>query len=426
MKKGYSLVALAMGLLMAFGLVACKDSPSPSDSKISTTTDVLTIDRDKYMLGMCELVSDINGGVDVEVNREFITGNLKALGVKSMRVWMHLHNIIRRSPNSDEISIIRGIADVYHEYFKQLKDAGVERILVMNHAFIYPYGCRNNGDVQCVPHPTDDRETYVRFLALYGDCYELLAKEFPEITYWEPGNEFDSSGSLHPIGWTNGSANVFTESERARITADLCWYANRAVQKADGKNVIVFPGSMMADATPIYLEEVYNWISSKKIPTGEEYSDTNTWNYFQILAWHPYPSSTIEAAAEKCEELHDIAVRNGDGDKKVWFTEVGFSEHRFKYDQNLIDKLYLELFNTVKERLTFVETLFLFRMSDCYTTPISDYEDHFGLFYAPGDPVNKGKPKPYTESIYKYFRGENADVAPLYWYANQSGSGSCE
>ena len=205
----------------------CKPKKSDAGQKIPTTTDVLTINQDKYLFGLGELSSDINGGVDVEVDNNFIIGNVKALGVKSMRVWMHLHNIIRRSPDSDEISLLQGTAKLYHEYFAQLKAAGVERILVMNHAFIYPVGCKNS-DVQCVPHPTDDREMYVRFLKLYEKCYELLATEFPEITYWEPGNEFDMADGtfLHPIGWTQGSSNVFTPSEAARITADLCWYAN--------------------------------------------------------------------------------------------------------------------------------------------------------------------------------------------------------
>ena len=93
------------------------------------------------------------------------------------------------------------------------------------------------------------------------------------------------------------------------------------------------------------------------------------------------------------------------------------SEDRFGYDQDRIDALYKDLLDITKSRLKFVETLFLFRMTDCYTTPISDYEDHFGLFYAPGDPVNKGKPKPYTETIYKWFYGENADTSGLYWYS---------
>ena len=294
----------------------------------------------------------------------------------------------------------------------------------MNHAFLYPVGCRNS-DVQCVPHPMDDRDMYVRFLKLYGDCYELLATEFPEITYWEPGNEFDfADGSfLHPIGWTQGSSNVFTESEAARITADLCWYANRAVQKVNKKNVTVFPGMTMSPHTAIYLEETYNWIESKKIPTGQEYSDTNSWNYFQICAWHPYPEYNVTAAAETCETLHNVMKEHGDGDKKVWLTETGFSETRFgygqpEYDQSRISKLYTDLLNITKTRLKFVETLFLFRMTDCYSAPISDYEDHFGLFYSPDDTVNMGKPKPYTETIYKWFYGENADTSGLYWYSN--------
>ena len=418
MKKSFIAILLALCCIFA-GCSGDGGKTGKTDpDKIPTTTDVLTIDQDKYMLGLCELSSDMNGGVDMEVDNDFIVKNVQALGVKSMRVWMHLHNIIRRAPDSDEISIMRGTANIYHEYFAKLKEAGVERILVMNHAFIYPVGCRNT-DVQCVPHPTDDREMYIRFLKLYGDCYELLAKEFPEITYWEPGNEFDMAGGsfLHPIGWASGSSNVFTESEAARITADLCWYANRGLQKVDKKNVTVFPGMTMSSATAIYLEEVYRWIESKKIPTGEDYSDTNTWNYFQICAWHPYPNSTIAAAADTCETLHEVMKDHGDGDKKVWLTDTGFSEDRFAYDQERIDKLYKDLLDTVKNRLTFVETLFLFRMTDCYTTPLSDYEDHFGLFYAPGDPVHKAEPKPYTLTIYKWFYGENADTSGLYWYS---------
>lgn len=99
----------------------------------------------------------------------------------------------------------------------------------------------------------------------------------------------------------------------------------------------------------------------QKIPTGEEYSDTNTWNYFQICAWHPYPSSTVEAAADTCETLYNVMKDHGDGDKKVWITETGFSEDRFGYDQDRIDALYKDLLDITKSRLKFVETLFLFQ-----------------------------------------------------------------
>lgn len=70
----------------------------------------------------------------------------------------------------------------------------------------------------------------------------------------------------------------------------------------------------MSPTTATYLEETYQWIESKKIPTGEEYSDTNTWNYFQICAWHPYPSSTVEAAADTCETLYNVMKDHGDGE----------------------------------------------------------------------------------------------------------------
>lgn len=419
MKKTILFLVLALCL----ALTGCAGG-STDKNKIQTTTDVLTINQDKYLLGIGELSSDVNGGGDVEVNNDFIAENVAVLGVKSVRVWMHLDTIIGRRSNTDDIYILQGVAQQYHQYLAKLKESGVERIVAMNHAFIYPAGFRNTS-VNCVPDPIDDREMYVRFLNLIGNCYELLADEFPEITYWEPGNEYDMVNGmyLHKMGWTMGGTNFYlTDSEAARVTADICWYVNRAVQKVDKKNVVVFPGMTMSPTTASYLEEAYKWIASKKIPTGQEYSDTNTWNYFQILAWHPYPDSAgIPAMASSCELLYDVAKRYGDGDKKVWLTEVGFSEHRFSYNQEKIDELYKELFETIKTRLTFIETMFIFRMSDCYTNSISDYENHFGLFYAPGDVENRGKPKLYTINIYKYFNGENADVSRLYWYASQYG-----
>ena len=181
----------------------------------------------------------------------------------------------------------------------------------------------------------------------------------------------------------------------------------------------------IAQSAVSYLENVYRWIESKKLPTCEEYSDTNAWNYFQILAWHPYPNS-VTSAITTCDNFYSVAKEHGDGDKKVWLTEIGFSEDRFgggantagrEDAQNRINDLYKELLESTKTKLPYVETMFLFRLSDCYTTPISDYEDYFGLFYAPGDPVNKGKPKPYTETIYKFFQGQDADTSPLYWYS---------
>lgn len=99
MKRKFITILLALSCLFVGCLSGCNSTRQTNNrEKIPTTTDVLTIDQDKYLFGLCELSSDINGGVDVEVDNDFIIGNVKALGVKSMRVWMHLHNIIRRAP----------------------------------------------------------------------------------------------------------------------------------------------------------------------------------------------------------------------------------------------------------------------------------------------------------------------------------------
>lgn len=107
--------------------------------------------------------------------------------------------------------------------------------------------------------------------------------------------------------------------------------------------------------------------------------------------------------------VKEVHINANDSDKRTLLRKVIFNFPVYYNEDN-------DAHQVIWEGEGGVETLFLFRMTDCYTTPISDYEDHFGLFYAPGDPVNKGKPKPYTETIYKWFYGENADTSGLYWY----------
>lgn len=71
----------------------------------------------------------------------------------------------------------------------------------------------------------------------------------------------------------------------------------------------------------------------------------------------------------------------------------------------------------MKTDLTFVETVFLFRITNLTGHAVmNEYENNFGLFYSLNDPDEAlaGNPKPITLAIYKWFRGENADLSPLY------------
>lgn len=153
----------------------------------------------RFIFGMGELISDtMSGQVDNSITGEWVAEKVGQLGVKTMRVWMHHINIFTRAEKTDEVSLNREMADRYHRYFEQLKDNGVERILVMNHTFISPYGFM--GDDMAVPDPEEDYELYLRFLDIYERCYEIIAQEFGDIDYFEPGNEFDHPNGIFYIG----------------------------------------------------------------------------------------------------------------------------------------------------------------------------------------------------------------------------------
>lgn len=85
----------------------------------------------------------------------------------------------------------------------------------MSHTFLHPYGYV--GDETSVPDPYDDGETYLRFLKMYEKAYALIAEEFPEIGFFEPGNEWDDEEQgiyLHRAGWSgkgDRSEHIFSK-----------------------------------------------------------------------------------------------------------------------------------------------------------------------------------------------------------------------
>lgn len=426
-------------LSISFSFFGCTQTPSnptvppignnpvyPEAPVLDSTTDYRTVDKD-FMLGMGELTSDtMPGAGEPSITNDYAAKMSGAFGVTSQRVWMHLPNVLRRASDSDELTLDKERCDAYHDYFSRLKENGVERILVMNHQFILPYDYHDQG-AQTVPDPWGGEfDFYARFLKIWENSYRLLAEEFPEITYWEVGNEFDMETGvfLHKAYWTGAgdSAHIFTDNERAYITADLCWYANRALKSANQASVTVFPGASLNSLTSTYFTLVYTSIESKCLPTLEEFYDPDPDHYFQILAWHPYPNTNVNSVVNQSNAVYRVAEDHGDGDKKVWFTECGFSNQRYEgvvddTDAYIAQK-YTEFLDAVK-MLDYAETAFLFRLSNCYAYKNTAFETNFGLTFSPDDPVNKGAPKPAGLSVFAYFNGEDADTSPLYWYAEK-------
>ena len=70
----------------------------------------------------------------------------------------------------------------------------------------------------------------------------------------------------------------------------------------------------------------------------------------------------------------------------------------------------------VKEKMPYVQTVMIFRLTTLVTQDISLGENNFGIMYNKDDPINGGQPKAAALTIAKYIRGEDADLSILYKY----------
>lgn len=404
-----------------------EDTASGSDTPLvaptlDSTTDcsIANMDRNN-MLGLCELPIEFGGGsTEEETTIDFVADTCEAFGAKSFRVWMHLNMIFKRAEDSDELFFKEDAIEKYHEYFRLLTEAGVEQILVMNHQFIKPWDYYDQTS-QCMPDPWGgEYDYYVRTLRIYEQAYIMMQTEFPEITYWEVGNELEAVQFLHKGGWVSGSSDKrFTVDELAHITADLSWYANRGLKSVDPASVTLFPGSSAQKIVPQFIRTVYSKIAeSKCVPTGEPFYDPDPDHYFQIMAWHPYAHKDTDAIMRQSDEIYSIMQEYGDGDKKVWFTECGFSNSEHADDETMLEK-YTYYLDEIAER-SYVETIFIFRITNLWDYKENALEMNYGIMYAQVDAEKHGAPKYQAIAIYKWFYGANADVSPetspLYWY----------
>ena len=435
-KRWIKSVALGLAVILSFVTGGCGETSTrgstPNNSKLPDFF------RELYFYGGAELASEVgpkDDWRDEGVNIGWTSNTAKALGIKVQRVWMHLNTVLVRAETSNDISLIRDECDRYHQYFATLKACGIERIIVMNHRFLYPYGYKA-GTSATAPEPDKDPEIYKEWLEMYSECYRMLAEEFPEIDFWECGNEYDLDNFLHKSDHSTDKMNsLYPANEAAAITADLCYAARKGVRSVDEYNFIVLPG-MSEYATEFYFESIYTAIESKKYPTIEDTYVTDPDEYFDVISWHCYPMNTdvchgdfengLVIFKERSLGLYEVAKRHGDGDKRVWMTEVGITEPSMGEigDETTLANMAtyaMRMLDIIEQDMPFVETVCWFRYANCYSRDVTSGENNFGIFYSPDDLVNRGKPKPIALALYKRIYGENADTSPLYWFSDKYG-----
>lgn len=281
---------------------------------------------------------------------------------------------------------------------------------------------------------TGDKD-YRKFLELCEKSYEMLASRFPEIIYWEVGNEPNMHAFMLKPGFPKDKEvdmsseeweYYYTDEEKAGIIADMCYYCNRGVKKGNPKAYTVSPGFACYRGYPDlahFLDLIYECIESGDYPAFAP-ADTNTDNYFQILSWHPYNwGGDWRIFVEGCNTVYDAARRHGDEGKKAFMTEFGYHDADFIRDganRQQADAKQASFFKTdfkaFREELQFVETVHIFRLFNWLEG--HGIELDFGLFTSPLE-ENGIEPKEKGKAMYRLIHGSDEGMDKLYVYSKR-------
>ncbi len=320
---------------------------------------------------------------------------MNSLGVKTWRAWMHFPQFMK-----DPETRLDDQIETMNEILKEAEKYGIE-VTGMCHVWF------NDGaySASVMNRDMQDGSNYRNFLINYEKSWEAVVNIFPNIKYWEIGNEWNIDPFLHPLNYEKSSLkSVFSFIEKANITTDMLYHGSKGIHKANPVAKTVLGG--LAPDDGLESGQLKNFLNQlyKNIKNGQ-WPSKITDDYFQILAWHPYACKKPDTNWVRANnEIYDIAVKNGDAGKKVFFTELGFSEKgdpdKEKEYADWISKSY----ELVKNEMPYVETIHYFRL---YEDERADkdrkskvwggiVEVYYGLFT---EPHNGLKPK---TKAYKY------------------------
>lgn len=374
--------------------------------------------------GIDEVSSELNRDFDKGLKNEYISYFAHLFHAKVMRVWLKTYELFKVAENDELIFLMDGLNN-FHDYLYSLRKNGIDKILLLNWGFVYPYGYNAHDCFTC-PDPINEPAFYQRFIALQEKAFYEIARNFPEIAFFEPINEPDSIEclNLHRNGYVVGRDNneeyYFSKDERENIVLDLCFYEGRGVKKAYANNKIVFPGFCNYKDAPKYLDDIYSKIESGNFPSIGNIKSSKITDFFDIMSWHPYnlkDSEINDYWLETQNTLFNVMIKHGDSSRKVWYTEIGWSDFGRITSLEKIKRRYNDLMNYIDKVQPFVECVMFFRMFNLATRCENEGEDNFGLFYNAYDWETPLVPKPSAITLYKRINGENASLEPLYKYA---------
>ncbi|MCD7822261.1 MAG: hypothetical protein LUG64_08675 [Clostridiales bacterium] len=271
---------------------------------------------------------------------------VKGMGCNAYRSWMHIPDVLKDpiTPNEDVVAMHTKLLD-------RAAELDIE-VTGMSHDWFLPAGCKQKSGHAMPPRDLTPGSLYMQTLEMLEQSWYTMAKLFPQVTIWEVGNEWNLNAFLHPDGFLDSDmSHPFSPEEKMDIAVDMMYFSAKGVRRGNPKaKVASFSPALstpgLGGGLPDFLPVMYGvaWALDmvySRIKSGNFWS-TNTDDYFDIVAWHPYVFTIKPVASDKdlflnVEEpdslwwsyndaAYKVMCKYGDGHKQVILTETGFTD----------------------------------------------------------------------------------------------------
>ncbi|MBR2024017.1 MAG: hypothetical protein IJ996_05850 [Clostridia bacterium] len=347
---------------------------------------------------------------------------MEAMGCSSIRFYIpsKVFNAFMVDYESGEVEVIldETLVEYFHEAATKLKNSGID--CLVGESIVFPPFRSDSGvstlqGMLNVPQYNVD-EAYAIWMQAVEEAWKTLTAEFPEVTIWEMGNEYNTDNYFHPVTYDKETGTGgFSVNEMVATNLDYMYYANKGIKAGNPNAVSLTPGytsggQMKSRKLEYFYDDLYAGIQSGAYPrVGTKTTNTN--DFFGGLAYHPYNfSGWDDKFVEYNNDIYEVVTRYGDIGKKVYFTEVGwyddFSNSKIQSQTEAIKKLY----SACKNDMWYVESCLYFRFYNCEYDwsggGAGNAEKTFGVFYEPDYTQQVGfLPKPKAEAMKEIFGG---------------------
>ena len=357
----YCAFFLAIILFFSVFSVSCTNNinePTYNQSQVFGMGDVF--------LGTNESLEDIVKRIDL----------MKDLGVKSHRFWFRAGS--NGYDNKESFFSLKDNQLVINNDFVQrvnfvvdkLLEAGVEHITF---DVCWMYGMTANGQYKYYGAgiPLMTSSDYLPFMEIIKYQFSIISKTFPEIEYFEMGNE------MNILELRDADDNILPYTELAKLVTDFSYYAMQGIKEGNPNAKGVLNGLAEtsfrydeafkkvrystkggAEVVAEFIDLIYQYIESEEYPSCASIKSKRIEDYFDVLAWHPYGAYSSEVWKDYNDTVYATVKKHNDNGRPVFCTEFGFQRNdQFRGEE------YVNIYSNISET-PYIEVVHIFILSN--------------------------------------------------------------